>query len=95
MEKRCSSPNGFINLEIIAIEKEKKMKSGRKVMRSGVVLAVVAVCLLGRVVPGRAQEDNLKEKHKHFGLLSFIPSIESQHSSISVIAFPVSDGGVL
>ena len=61
MEKRCSSPNGFINLEIIAIEKEKKMKSGRKVMRSGVVLAVVAVCLLGRVVPGRAQEDNLKE----------------------------------
>ncbi|KAL0539126.1 hypothetical protein IC582_023304 [Cucumis melo] len=39
------------------------MKSGRKVMRSaGVVLAVVAVCLLGRVVPGRAEEENLKEE---------------------------------
>ena len=35
------------------------MKSGRKV---SVVLAVVAVCLLGRVVPGRAQEDDLKEE---------------------------------
>lgn len=32
-------------------------------MRSaGVVLAVVAVCLLGRVVPGRAEEENLKEE---------------------------------